>query len=74
MRLAIGRRLIRLAPEVRPWLVYLVVLLLATTMTYVGQGLLVALSLARIFAGRCRQAPCSCRHSESWDCRECEWG
>lgn len=45
-------RLLGLSPVVRPRLAGLVGLLLAITATYVGQGVLVAQSLARIFAGR----------------------
>ncbi|MFI6484757.1 ABC transporter ATP-binding protein/permease [Nonomuraea sp. NPDC050663] len=44
-------RLLALSPEVRLRLAGLVGLLLAITATYVGQGILVAQSLARIFAG-----------------------
>ena len=45
-------RLLSLSPAVRPRLAALVVLLITITATYVGQGVLVAQSLARIFAGR----------------------
>lgn len=45
-----GGRLQRMAPDARRWVVALVVVLLATTATYVGQGLLVAAALARVFA------------------------
>lgn len=41
-----------MAPEARRWVVVLVVVLLATTATYVVQGLLVAAALAKVFAGR----------------------
>ncbi|MFI6908403.1 ABC transporter ATP-binding protein [Nonomuraea sp. NPDC050394] len=44
-------RLLALSPEIRSRLAGLVALLLAITATYVGQGVLIAHSLARIFAG-----------------------
>lgn len=45
------RRLVTLAPSVRYGLATLVVLLLATTATYVGQGLLIARVLGRLVRG-----------------------
>ncbi|SDR22757.1 ABC transporter ATP-binding protein [Thermostaphylospora chromogena] len=45
-------RLLSLSPAVRLRLAVLVLLLLTITATHVGQGVLVAQSLARIFAGR----------------------
>ncbi len=48
----LSRRLLALAPGARGPLGLLVVLLLAITTTYVGQGLLVATALGRLFDGR----------------------
>ncbi|MET8339234.1 hypothetical protein ABZV14_17530 [Streptosporangium canum] len=45
-------RLLSLSPPVRRRLAGLVGLLLAITATYVGQGVLIAQSLARIFSGQ----------------------
>ncbi|MFC7107021.1 ABC transporter transmembrane domain-containing protein [Nonomuraea rubra] len=45
-------RLLALTPQIRWRLAGLVILLLSITATYVGQGLLIAQSLARIFAGQ----------------------
>jgi ATP-binding cassette, subfamily C, bacterial CydD len=44
-------RLLGLAPAARGWLAAVVLVLLGITATYVGQGLLVAHALGRIFAG-----------------------
>lgn len=46
------RRLLDLAPQARGRLVVLVVVLLGIMATYVGQGILIALMLARIFGGQ----------------------
>ncbi|CAN5693300.1 ABC transporter ATP-binding protein [soil metagenome] len=45
-------RLLEIAPRARMMVAGLVALLLATTATYVGQGLLVARALGRVFAGQ----------------------
>jgi ABC-type multidrug transport system fused ATPase/permease subunit len=47
----LGARLLTIAPASRSWLAGLVVVLLGMTATYVGQGLLVARALSRVFAG-----------------------
>src|SRR5690606_18766960 len=49
---AVIPRLLALSPSIRWRLAGLVLLLLSITATYVGQGVLVAQALARIFAGR----------------------
>lgn len=51
-RLRLSSRLLATAPQVRWRLAWIVVVLLCTTATYVGQGVLVAHVLAGIFDGR----------------------